>query len=96
MSVNKSQLPALPTGCQLQQHNGEPVFEAPWQARSFAMAVQLSDAGLFTWQEWSNELSRQIAVIEQTEAIRDAATYYRVWQSSLETLVNKKLAQQVC
>ena len=40
-------------------HEG-PVFKEPWQAQAFAMAVTLSEAGLFSWQEWSSELSVSI------------------------------------
>ena len=94
MPLDNTSLPAVPTGCDLQQHNGEPVFAEPWQARSFAMAVQLNEVGLFTWQEWADELSQHIATIEQSDTIRDATGYYRAWQTSLESLVNKKLAQQ--
>ena len=30
--------------------NGELVFEAPWEARAFGLAVALSEAGQFPWQ----------------------------------------------
>lgn len=93
MPDNKTSLPAVPAHCQLQQYQGEPVFEAPWQARSFAMAVQLNETGVFTWQEWADELSQQIATTERSDAIRDATGYYRAWQTTLETLVAKKLGQ---
>ena len=29
-----------------------PVFNEPWEARAFALAVSLRDQGLFTWTEW--------------------------------------------
>ncbi|HBR38100.1 MAG TPA: nitrile hydratase accessory protein, partial [Sulfitobacter pontiacus] len=31
----------------------EPVFDAPWQAQAFAMAVSLHQSGAFTWAEWA-------------------------------------------
>jgi len=34
----------------------EPVFAEPWQAHAFALAVKLSEAGFFTWSEWSAAL----------------------------------------
>jgi hypothetical protein len=32
--------------------DGEPVFAEPWQAQAFALAVELSAKGHFTWKEW--------------------------------------------
>ena len=34
----------------------EPVFAEPWQAHAFALAVKLSDAGVFSWAEWTQAL----------------------------------------
>ena len=92
--MNNSTLPALPPNCEIQLQNGEPVFEQPWQARSFAMAVQLNESGFFTWQEWADELSLHIAEIEKSSPICDAADYYMAWQASLENLVSKKLGSK--
>ena len=43
------------------QGDGEPVFDEPWQAHAFAMAVSLHAQGLFTWPEWAQALAEQIA-----------------------------------
>ena len=32
-------------------------FEEPWQAQVFALAVSLSERGLFTWGEWAEALA---------------------------------------
>src|SRR5215471_5568922 len=40
---------------------GEPVFAEPWQAHAFALAVKLSERGLFTWAEWSATLAEELA-----------------------------------
>ncbi len=74
------------------QDNGEPVFDAPWQARSFAMAVKLHAAGLFTWQEWSDRLARAIAERESQDEVRDSNDYYTLWQETLEQLVRERVA----
>ena len=37
-----------------------PVFAEPWQAQAFALAVQLSAAGHFTWTEWTTALGDQL------------------------------------
>ena len=72
--------------------NGAPVFDAPWQARSFAMTLQLYEAGLFTWSEWADTLSGNIARYELTHPVQGSDDYYTLWQTSLEEiLVNKGL-----
>ena len=38
-----------------------PVFEAPWQAQAFAMAVLAAERGLFSWAEWTETLGAEIA-----------------------------------
>ena len=37
--------------------DGSPVFNEPWQAQAFAMAVTLHEAGYFSWSEWSDRLA---------------------------------------
>jgi len=61
--------------------NGQPVFDAPWQAKTFVMAVKLNESGVFTWTEWADELS----------ALKNNDDYYTLWQTTLESLVNKKV-----
>ena len=38
-----------------------PVFDEPWEAKVFAMAVRLHERGLFTWPEWTDALGAEIA-----------------------------------
>lgn len=72
--------------------NGEPVFKAPWQAKTFAMTLQLYESGFFTWSEWAETLSGNIAAFEQTQQLHGSDDYYSLWQDSLEQLlVNKGL-----
>jgi nitrile hydratase accessory protein len=59
-----------------------PVFAEPWQAQAFAMAVQLCDAGHFTWPEWVETLS---AVLREN-APDDGSAYYAHWLAALERL----------
>jgi nitrile hydratase accessory protein len=40
--------------------NGEVVFDAPWQSRVFGMARALCEQGLFTWDEFREQLILQI------------------------------------
>ena len=41
------------------------LFEEPWQAQAFALVVSLSEAGLFSWQEWSEELGKTITQAQE-------------------------------
>lgn len=41
--------------------DGGPVFNAPWEARVFAMTVQAHQAGLFSWSEWAEALGAELA-----------------------------------
>jgi len=61
----------------------EPVFQAPWEAQAFAMAVQLHERGLFTWEEWCAAISDEI----HSGTKRD---YYRHWLRALEKIVAEK------
>jgi len=69
---------------------GEPVFDAPWQAKTFAMAVKLHESGVFSWTEWADALSVNIAEFERHSQISSSDDYYKLWQSTLEKLVAKK------
>lgn len=70
--------------------NGELMFDAPWQSRTFGMARTLCEAGVFTWDEFRAEL---IACIEQWESAADTADDYEYWSLFLEALT-QLLAQR--
>ncbi len=71
--------------------DGDLIFDAPWQARTFAMAVELHEAGLFSWNEWSERLAKNIANAElvNTEAVVSSEDYYTLWQQTLEMLIEE-------
>jgi nitrile hydratase accessory protein len=60
------------------------VFEEPWQAEAFALAVHLHAAGAFTWTEWAAALSAEIRAAGDTD---DGARYYEHQLAALERLV---------
>lgn len=64
-----------------------PVFAEPWQAQAFALAVALNERGLFSWSEWAQALSREVA---RPDAAPDGGDYYRHWLAALETLIAEK------
>ncbi len=61
----------------------QPVFAQPWEARAFALAVQLHADGHFTWPEFSQSLSEVIA-----DSCEDS--YYRDWLRALERILHQK------
>jgi len=67
-----------------------PVFEAPWQAQAFAMAVALHEQGAFTWKEWAACLAEVIAEIGRRGDLDDGSEYYRHWLTALERIVSRK------
>lgn len=77
------------------RHDGEgPVFNAPWEATAFAMAIRLSEAGHFSWGEWVDSFSREIKSFEE-QGVYDPASddghhYYEIWLSTLEKLIAEK------
>ena len=63
-----------------------PVFAEPWQAQAFALAVQLSAEGAFTWPEWAAALAAELA----GDPADDGARYYEHWVATLERLATAK------
>ncbi|HUF44225.1 MAG TPA: nitrile hydratase accessory protein [Aestuariivirgaceae bacterium] len=64
-----------------------PIFREPWQAQAFALAVKLSEAGVFTWREWTDALAGEIAAAGPADR---GERYYEHWLAALEKLVDAK------
>jgi nitrile hydratase accessory protein len=62
-------------------------FAEPWQAHAFACAIQLSRNGLFTWTEWVQAFSAEIASHPAQPGEASESAYYRQWLATLERLV---------
>jgi nitrile hydratase accessory protein len=83
----------------------ERVFGEPWHAQVFALALNLSQAGHFTWSEWGERFGanlRRAAAADNSAADArpmpevDSATYYDVWLDTLENLlIQRGLASAV-
>ena len=67
-----------------------PVFAEPWQAQVFAMALQLSAAGHFTWTEWTTTLGVQLQAAADRGEPDDGSRYFEYWLAALEHLVAEK------
>ena len=74
-------LPALP------RDQDGPVFNAPWEAQAFAMAVQLHATGHFTWSEWADRLAAEIRRARDRGDPDLGTTYYEHWLRALERIV---------
>lgn len=74
--------------------NGELVFEAPWEARAYGIAMLLHQQDIYPWREFSERLTAQIAgagpASEASVFPLPADTesrYYEQWLAALEGLV---------
>jgi len=82
-----TQAPALPG--QPRDREG-PVFREPWEAQAFALAVDLSQGGCFTWREWARRLGAEIKAAQAAGDPDLGDTYYHHWLAALERLVAEK------
>jgi nitrile hydratase accessory protein len=79
-AVAINELPALP-------HDRQgPVFNEPWEAQAFALAVRLSEAGCFTWSEWAAVLHQEIVAAQARGDPDLGQTYYQHWLNALERI----------
>jgi nitrile hydratase accessory protein len=83
MTPDLTAIPALP------RDDEGPVFRAPWEAQAFGMTLALYERGVFTWKEWADRLSAEIAGARDRD---DGSRYYELWLDALVKLVaDKKL-----
>jgi nitrile hydratase accessory protein len=73
----------------LPRSNGELVFEEPWQARAFGLAVGLVQEQGLDWEEFRRRLIDEIGAWEREhgDAPGDTYEYYERWLAALERLV---------
>lgn len=68
--------------------NGELVFAAPWESRSFGIAVALTEQGTLAWDGFRARLIAEIGGWEASHGRDDAAwSYYEHWLDSLQGLL---------
>ena len=63
------------------RHNGELVFDAPWEGRAFGLAAAYVDATGVGWAAFRTHLIAAIADLP------DGTPYYEAWVEALERLV---------
>ena len=82
-SVDRT-IASMDESIQLPRKNGELVFETPWEARAFGLAVALNENGNYAWGDFGSRLSSEISRAEQSGEV---STYYERWLRALEKLV---------
>lgn len=77
---------ALPLGV-----DADVAFAEPWEAKAFAIVVNLAEAGHFTWSEWVECFSKEVAAATAVEAAGGRAkTYYEQWLDAAERIMIAK------
>src|ERR1700675_2340238 len=66
------------------------VFAEPWQARAFALALALSERGLFSLRDFQAALIERITSFEKSQCIAGTADYYTRWIEALQDLLAQK------
>ena len=71
--------------------DGEMKFSAPWEAKAFAIIVKLAECGHFSWAEWVECFSKEVAAATVVEVEGGTPkTYYEQWLNAAETLLVDK------
>jgi len=68
-----------------QTETGEPVFEAPWHARGFALAVALRHQAHVDWLAFQRHLSGALETTQPPDT--EESDYYESWLDALESLL---------
>jgi nitrile hydratase accessory protein len=96
ISFNKEMSPFTPDPAQFSNNplpENETIFQAPWQAKAFAIVNQLITTQHCNWAEWTNYLAAEIfrTEAENLEASSyEASTYYEQWIRACEKLLIAK------
>ena len=62
-------------------------FDDPWQAQLFALTVALSEAGHFSWPDWTVAFGATLKAQGAERSLDGAADYYSAWLDTLEVLL---------
>ena len=73
----------------------EKVFDAPWHAEVFALAVHLNEGGYFDWPEWAGRFGENLAAAKTVkigvgEGLDGSYDYYQNWLQTLIELMQEK------
>lgn len=65
-------------------------FDDPWQAQIFALTVALSDAGHFSWHDWTVAFGATLKRHGAERALDGGADYFNAWLETLEGFLNDR------
>lgn len=65
-------------------------FDDPWQAQIFALTVALSDAGHFSWHDWTVAFGATLKRHGAERALDGGADYFNAWLETLEAFLNER------
>ena len=68
----------------------QPVFEAPWHAQAFALAVHLNERGVFDWPEWTQVFGAILAKHGVAKDLDGGDDYFLAWVTALEQICTAK------
>lgn len=63
-------------------------FDEPWQAQLFALTVGLSEAGHFSWPDWTQAFGAVLRARGSQRPQDGSADYYAAWLEALEGLLD--------
>lgn len=75
------------TAAQVSPEIEEPRFEEPWHAQVFALTVALSEAGHFSWPDWTHAFGATLARHGVHRALDGGDDYFNAWLATLEALL---------
>lgn len=84
-------LSSSPNPSTLAEHSdedSEPVFQAPWEARAFALVNQLTTEQVYSWSEWTDRFVEEISAAEAESS--NNSSYYERWVQACEKLLLSK------
>lgn len=70
--------------------NGDIVFEAPWQRRTFGMARTLCEKGLYEWDEFRVFLIEEIRLADETSSTASHYHYFDCFLAAFQRLLAHK------
>jgi nitrile hydratase accessory protein len=71
--------------------DGDMKFSEPWEAKAFAIIVKMAQSGYFTWADWVECFSKEVAAATAVEVGGGKAkTYYEQWLTAAEKLMIEK------
>ncbi len=68
----------------------ERVFSAPWEARAFALALAMSQSGLFSWEDFRANLIAEIGasdLVRERDGTAEHGEYYQHFLRALERTI---------